>query len=382
MALDIFIPDIHGDPEALRRTLIEAKLAHMHSRELVFDDPGLHELIFTGDYIDRGPANLETLELLVAVREHFKSVILEAGNHDIVALQALTHPSEPQWMRQWMEGVPLLREVALRDHLTLRSPTKDAHPLAHTELPDNTETERYFVAWRQFIEERPEMQHIDFPVAFERTRELFLDDEKSPFRLLFEQMKFAHRIGDILAVHAGINEKGLALGVERLNALYRYAWARRDFRFLFDYDWQARQPVHGAPLGPLVCMMKPLPPSENPLISKETADRMYTERIPVMVHGHAVLLGKGIEEPGVQQCNDAYGKIADMNGDIGMSSGFLKRDPNKPSDWGFIQYDETSGQFTAVNPKTGPLDFGTLLDGQYTFPRRGRKEIDFPHRIS
>jgi hypothetical protein len=53
-----------------------------------------------------------------------------------------------------------------------------------------------------------------------------------------------------------------------------------------------------------------------------------------------------------------------------MSEGFLSRDRKKPSDWGFIQYDEESGKITAVNPKTGPLDFGTLMDGQYTFPEQ------------
>jgi len=51
-------------------------------------------------------------------------------------------------------------------------------------------------------------------------------------------------------------------------------------------------------------------------------------------------------------------------------TGFLSRDPKKPSDWGFIQHDAESGQFTAHNPKTGPLDFGGLVDGEYTFPKK------------
>ncbi len=368
MALDIFIPDIHGDVEALRKTLLAAHLGQTKHGELVFEDPGLHELVFTGDYIDRGPANLEALELVLAIREHFKDVILEPGNHDITALHALSHPDEPEWMRLWMDGVPVLHQIAKRYRLYLHHQMKDAHPLANAPLePGDAETQKYLATWQSFIECHPEMQSTDFPAAYERMRELFFT---GPFRVLFEQMKMAHRIGGILAVHAGMNEKGMALGIERLNQLYQLAWKRRDFKFLFDYDWKTRQPVPDAPLASLICMMKKLPPSQTPLISKRTADMMYEEGIRVMIHGHAVLLGDEIAQPGVQQCNNAWGKIADVNGDVGMSEGFLSRDRKKPSDWGFIQYDEGSGKITAVNPKTGPLDFGTLMDGQYTFPEQ------------
>ncbi len=368
MALDIFIPDIHGDVEALEKTLKAANLADGEGHALKFRDPDLHELVFTGDYIDRGPTNLETLELLLSIRAHFQHVILEPGNHDITALHALSHPEQPRWMQLWMDGVPVMDQVAKRYRLHLQKPTTDAHPLAHMALdPENDETKSYLATWQKFIEQHPEMQSTDFPAAYERMRELFLEGQ---FRILFEQMRVAHRIGGILAVHAGINEKGMALGLDRLNGLYQLAWQRRDFQFLFDYDWKNRHSLPKAPLAPVVCMMKPLPPDRTPLISEKTADAMHEEGIRVLIHGHAVLLGNGIANPGVQQCNNAFDKIADMNGDVGMSSGFLPRDPNKPSDWGFIQYDEESGQITAVNPKSGALDFGVLKNGEYVFPRK------------
>lgn len=366
MARDIFIPDIHGDPDALKRTLLQAGLAEGTVENYTIRNPGdIDQVVFTGDYIDRGPDNLGALNLLLDVRSEFQNVVFEPGNHDLTALHVLTHPKEPQWMRLWSDGIPVLHQVAQQYKLLRESPAIDIHPLANYQLPDDEVTDEFQTFWKQYMEKNPDMQFTDFPAAYQKLHELFFE---GPFKILFEQMKMAHRIGEIVAVHAGMNEMSLKLGVEKLNELYRIAWQRKDFRFLFDYDWKKRQKVAKAPLAPLVAMMKPLPPSDTPLITEKTAEKMFDQRMLVMIHGHAVLIGKDIPRRCVQQCNNAFGKVADMNGDIGMSSGFLTGVPDKTSDWGYIDYDTETGKFTANNPTSGPLDFGQLRNGEYVFP--------------
>ena len=260
-----------------------------------------------------------------------------------------------------------MKEVADREHLPrLHHPTHDAHPLANADYSkDDQDTTDYLAAWSKIIDAHPDWQTIDFPTAFGRTQELFVTDLRSPFCVLFRQLHVAHRIGAILAVHAGMTEKGWQLGIERLQKLYDLAWERQDFRFLHDFDYTTWRSRPHAPLSDLTCMVKPLPPSSQPLISQNTAEALYKSGVRALEHGHAVLLGDRIRQPGVQQCHVAWGKIADMNGDIGISSGFLDRHPDKPSDWGFIQFDEDSGQFTAMNPRTRPLNFGRIVDGEY-----------------
>ncbi len=359
-----FIPDIHGDPEGLEQTLIHAGLASEQSGRLVFGDADLHRPVFTGDYIDRGTANLKTLDLVMAVREHFQTVV-ELGNHELAALQALTHPENPRWMKEWMEGLPVLQEVAERLQIAPRAKqTTDAHPLAnYTQDPDDPMTAKYLQSWQQSIEQHPEWQMIDFPKAFEKTKELFLHGEYS---ILFRQLEIAHVIDGILAIHAGITEKGLALGPDRLNALFQLALERNDFQFLYDFDWANRKPSPKAPLTDLTCMVKPMAPDTRPLISQKTAAQSLRQNMPVVIHGHAAL-GQAFEDKaGIQQCNNAFG-VADMNGDIVMSRA---HGAHTGSTWGYIQYDSETGLITANNPKTGPLDFGTLQGGEYVFPKQ------------
>ncbi len=71
------IGDIHGHAEALKELLI--KLAYQSIRG-VWQHPE-RKVIFVGDYIDRGPAIRETLQIVRTMADNEKAIAL-MGNHN------------------------------------------------------------------------------------------------------------------------------------------------------------------------------------------------------------------------------------------------------------------------------------------------------------
>ena len=77
------VGDLHG-----RLDLLEAML------EAVADDAGAapHDLVFLGDYVDRGPDSAALLDRLKALDEAAEHVTCLAGNHDRMLLEFLDDP--------------------------------------------------------------------------------------------------------------------------------------------------------------------------------------------------------------------------------------------------------------------------------------------------
>jgi len=71
------IGDIHGCYRALKKLISSIQ-----------PDEG-DELIFLGDYIDRGPESKEVVEYLLDLKQHMKCVFLR-GNHEDMLLEVLT----------------------------------------------------------------------------------------------------------------------------------------------------------------------------------------------------------------------------------------------------------------------------------------------------
>ena len=72
----IAIGDVHGEYRLLRKLVDE---------EIRFE-PAEDRLVFLGDYIDRGPASLETVEYVQELKREFpESLILLLGNHEAMA---------------------------------------------------------------------------------------------------------------------------------------------------------------------------------------------------------------------------------------------------------------------------------------------------------
>jgi len=88
--------DIHGHAEALERLL--AKLGY-RQRAGVWAHPQ-RQVIFVGDYVDRGPEQLKTVEIVRNMVEHEQALAI-MGNHEFNAVAYATeHPEPPgQYLR-------------------------------------------------------------------------------------------------------------------------------------------------------------------------------------------------------------------------------------------------------------------------------------------
>lgn len=80
------VGDIHGDADRLARAL-----------DALLPDPSL-QIVFTGDYVNRGPDSRRVLDLLMAARdEHPERLILLRGNHENALLAYLDGGSLPEF---------------------------------------------------------------------------------------------------------------------------------------------------------------------------------------------------------------------------------------------------------------------------------------------
>jgi serine/threonine protein phosphatase 1 len=80
------VGDVHGDADRLARAL-----------GVLLADSRMH-LVFTGDYVNRGPGSRRVLDLLAAARnEHVGGVTLVRGNHEDALLAYLEGGSLPEF---------------------------------------------------------------------------------------------------------------------------------------------------------------------------------------------------------------------------------------------------------------------------------------------
>jgi len=169
------IGDVHGRVDLLDRSLcrIDAyRAAHRHENDF---------LILLGDYVDRGPASREVLELIVARVGTHRTIPLK-GNHEALMLDFLADPSVLQaWSR--FGGLQTLMSYGLK-------PSVD---------PD--ENERRELA-------------ADFSRAL-----------PSGHRALLEALPSSFSCGDFFFAHAGV-KPGVPLSAQKEQDLL---WIRDDF---------------------------------------------------------------------------------------------------------------------------------------------------------
>lgn len=117
------ISDIHGELELFERLLEKAGY-----------DPSADRLVLLGDYIDRGPHSMQTLERMMELRAAGAIVLM--GNHEDLMLRALDG-GEEDWKR-WVVrngGYTTLQSYGFSDR-QLRIETGDAYQ--RPELPSDT----------------------------------------------------------------------------------------------------------------------------------------------------------------------------------------------------------------------------------------------------
>jgi serine/threonine protein phosphatase 1 len=123
------IGDVHGRADLLSHlfALIDADLARRAPARV------LH--IMLGDYIDRGPASREVIDLILA-RTARHDVVALKGNHDAFVPQALDDPSA---MGDWllMHGVETLASYGLTSANVAKSRLSDLAKAFAAVLPDS-----------------------------------------------------------------------------------------------------------------------------------------------------------------------------------------------------------------------------------------------------
>jgi hypothetical protein len=96
-----FIGDIHGNARALRQLLAQLGYRPHHGG---YRHPEISRMaVFLGDYIDRGPAPLEVIEIVRAMRENGDAEAL-MGNHEFNALGFGTLKADGQPYRSHSSG--------------------------------------------------------------------------------------------------------------------------------------------------------------------------------------------------------------------------------------------------------------------------------------
>jgi len=173
------IGDIHG-----RADLLDQMFKRIDS-DFAQAPVSHHIEVFLGDYVDRGPASRQVLELLIArthqIGGNHQTIFLK-GNHEALLVDFMTHPSTlDDW--QHLGGLETLMSYGLAP----------------------------------FINKR---MHADLAIAF---------DEALPpsHRKFLDDLKLSFVCGDYFFVHAGVRP-GVALERQRQEDML---WIRQDFLF-------------------------------------------------------------------------------------------------------------------------------------------------------
>jgi serine/threonine protein phosphatase 1 len=122
------IGDVHGRADLLKSlfALIDADLARRPSARTL--------QIMLGDYIDRGPASREVIDLILARAAQHEVVALK-GNHDAFVPQALDPAAMGDWLM--MDGVETLASYGLTSANVTRSRLSDLARAFATALPES-----------------------------------------------------------------------------------------------------------------------------------------------------------------------------------------------------------------------------------------------------
>ncbi|MCG6907178.1 MAG: serine/threonine protein phosphatase [Desulfobacteraceae bacterium] len=102
------IGDIHGCADKLRGLIDQLDI-----------DPQRDQLVFVGDYIDRGPASFEVVEYLLGLKTTLQDVVFLKGNHEQMLEDYLAGPDKLTFL---INGGQATLDSYLRHRQTPRAP--------------------------------------------------------------------------------------------------------------------------------------------------------------------------------------------------------------------------------------------------------------------
>lgn len=267
-----FFTDPHADAEALAASLVACggvkKTGPGHLDFKLTESGRRATFIIGGDCFEKGPSNLDLLQLIRRLIDLGARTRILAGNHDVRVMfgmrtvgQTADHRSGHFFVRLGPKVVPFLREVwdrylegtdALRDVPGIREcrrrlyPRKDwfdAFPKVATSHLTDKEIAREMVRIRKKIRRFPaackeaglSLRQV-YAVAL-KWRELFLEPD-GEFHWYFKRMRLSYQSGSFLFIHAGFDDPMARLlrdqGVKELNRLFKRAMKQDPFDFYYD----------------------------------------------------------------------------------------------------------------------------------------------------
>lgn len=185
------VGDIHGQFYMLEKLLTKW-------------NPDVHQLVFIGDYIDRGENSLDVLRLVYQLVREYGAVAI-GGNHESMFLQWLDHPEDELFL-QWME---------------------DPHDF--DDLSISTSIMYYANGGDRTID-----SFYNAPMAYKRLPTCHAGYIKEKF---FEEIEFIRNMpnyfewGDYVCVHAGVD---LSISNWRNTSNKDFRWIRHPFHYGFN----------------------------------------------------------------------------------------------------------------------------------------------------
>ncbi|QTE30069.1 metallophosphoesterase [Pengzhenrongella sicca] len=138
----VFVGDIHGNVEALEGLIDE------------LDKVGAERIIFLGDFVNKGPASREVVELLLTLTSR-PSVDFLRGNHEVALLHALETSDIAGLLR--MGGAPTIRSyLGGNVGADVAAGLRQAVPRAHVEFLRSMAEEFVGDGWIASHEPRPD----------------------------------------------------------------------------------------------------------------------------------------------------------------------------------------------------------------------------------
>jgi len=169
----LVVGDIHADPDALYEHLKTAGRASKDAKgRILFKIERGDVIVFTGDYIDRGPKSVEAVELVMAIRDAAEKAggraILLEGNHDYYMFLFLKRMAE---------------RLGRGENVSLNDAVAEAYKIGYdfsgspaTAYDFGKTVEQFCRRYHPGAAEEVDKRSIDFGVAFEKMKEAGIVD--------------------------------------------------------------------------------------------------------------------------------------------------------------------------------------------------------------
>ena len=298
-----FFSDLHGDREAFLRSLIATgEVKFSEGQFELSKDAKKAKFVLGGDLFDKGPSNLDLLDLIKSLMDAGADIDLLAGNHDIrtfVGIHYMGHKSiktSHLFTRVGGKSLTLFKEIYDKYKGQLEECPHTEEELKDILFPDETWLKEFPYYAMEIIHPmklKKETQRIsekiieiqettkalgltlkDIWSCVMKAREIFLH-EQGEYYWVFQNLELAKIYGSFVFVHGGLDDKILP---------ELFAKNTDDLKTWFhDQLKEDAFDLYHGPIGN--CFRTKYRLYDHPL-SKEGIEDLHSRGIYAIVHGH------------------------------------------------------------------------------------------------